>query len=175
MTHIKVKIKKCNKQHYLKNKNKFKQKNKQYRLKKIDELNLYNKLYRINNKEKINKQRNQHTHRRRQTDINFKILCNCRARIRQALKNGYKSAHTEELLMCTILVFKLNIESLWLPGMSWENYGYGANKWNIDHIIPCSFFNMLDPVEQHMCFRWQNCQPLWQTDNFKKSDKIISI
>jgi hypothetical protein len=75
--------------------------------------------------------------------------------------------------MCSIPKLKSYIESLWLSGMSWDNYGYGSNKWNIDHIIPCSFFNMLDPVEQYMCFRWQNCQPMWQKDNFKKNNKII--
>jgi len=31
---------------------------------------------------------------------------------------------------------------------------------------------MLDAVEQYMCFRWQNLQPLWQPDNQAKSDKV---
>jgi hypothetical protein len=169
------KIRKCNRQYYLKNKNKFKQKNKQYRLKKIDKLNQYNKQYRINNKEKIIKQHNQYTRRRRQTDINFKILCSCRARINQALKNNYKFSHTQNLIMCSISELKLHLEKQWLPGMTWDNYGYGNDKWNIDHIIPCSFFNLIDPVEQYMCFMCKNCQPLWQPDNFEKHNKIISI
>jgi hypothetical protein len=76
--------------------------------------------------------------------------------------------------MCSIDEFKKYIESLWSLGMSWDNYGFGNNKWNIDHIIPCSFFQyyIQDPVEQYMCFRWNNCQPMWQIDNLKKSDKI---
>ena len=57
--------------------------------------------------------------------------------------------------------------------MSWENYG--IHGWHIDHIIPCDFFNLQDPVEQYMCFRWQNLQPLWAKDNLKKSNKIINV
>ena len=56
--------------------------------------------------------------------------------------------------------------------MTWDNWGYGDNKWNIDHIIPCAFFDMSDPVEQHMCFHYTNTQPLWQTENFTKNDKM---
>ena len=169
------KIKKFNKQYYLRNKNKFKQKNKQYRLKKIDKINQYNKQYRLNNKEKIIKKHNQYTYRRRQTDMNFKILLNCRARINQALKNNYKSNRTTNLIMCSIDELKLHLEKQFEAGMSWNNHGIGKNKWHIDHVIPCSFFDMSDPVEQHMCFRWQNLQPLWQPDNLKKGDKIVSI
>ena len=75
--------------------------------------------------------------------------------------------------MCDISFFKLWLEAQWLPYMSWENYGHGKDRWNIDHIIPCSFFNMLDPVEQYMCFRYQNTCPMWQPDNFKKSNKLV--
>ena len=59
--------------------------------------------------------------------------------------------------------------------MDWNEYGNRESKlgWEIDHIIPCSFFNLKDSVEQYMCFRYQNLQPLWQPDNFKKGSKII--
>jgi hypothetical protein len=55
--------------------------------------------------------------------------------------------------------------------MSWENYGlYG---WHIDHILPCSSFDLLKPEEQRKCFHWSNMQPLWARDNLRKSAKII--
>ncbi len=62
--------------------------------------------------------------------------------------------------MCSVPELKQHLESHWQPGMSWSNYGYGSDKWNIDHIIPCSFFNILDPVEQYMCFNYTNEQVL---------------
>ena len=51
--------------------------------------------------------------------------------------------------------------------MSWDNYG----QWHIDHIRPCSGFNLLDPIEQRVCFHYTNLQPLWAGDNLKKSNR----
>ena len=78
-----------------------------------------------------------------------------------------------QYFMCSQKEFMDYIESLWLPGMTWENRGNGYGKWNIDHIIPISFFNMADEVEKYMCCRWQNLQPLWWEDNIEKNDKIL--
>lgn len=51
--------------------------------------------------------------------------------------------------------------------MSWENYG----EWHIDHIKPCSSFDLSDPKQQKECFNYTNLQPLWAIDNLKKSYK----
>lgn len=124
----------------------------------------------LNNKQHVNLYRTE----RYKTNLNYRISCLCRARIKDVIKGFYKSDKTAKLIMCSIPEFKLHIEKQWLPGMSWENWGFGIDKWVIDHIIPCSFFDMSDAVEQHMCFRWQNLQPLWWKDNLLKSDKIIT-
>ena len=105
-------------------------------------------------------------------DPAWKIIILLRCRMRLALKRNQKAGHTTELIMCSVSELKTHIEKQWLPRMNWENHGYGEDKWHIDHIIPVSFFDMSDAVEQHMCFRYQNAQPLWQTDNFDKRDKI---
>ena len=55
-----------------------------------------------------------------------------------------------------------------MNGMTWDNYG----EWHIDHIKPCSSFNMLIEEERKRCFHYTNLQPLWAIDNIKKSDKI---
>jgi hypothetical protein len=173
---------KCNqnaRKYYFKNIEKFKEKGKRFHLKNLEYFKQHSKHYRLKNPEKVKqykinnrKKLNQYEQHRRKTDINYKIIINCRARINCAIRNNSKSGHTIELIMCSIPELKLHIEKQFLTGMAWNNYGYGNDKWNIDHIIPCSFFNMSDPVEQYMCFRWQNLQPLWQTDNQVKSDKI---
>jgi hypothetical protein len=71
------------------------------------------------------------------------------------------------------------IECLWLPGMTWENYGSlpdGSQPidrvWQMDHIIPCSSFNLLDPDQQQKCFHYTNLQPLWAKDNLAKGSKV---
>jgi hypothetical protein len=55
--------------------------------------------------------------------------------------------------------------------MSWENYG----KWHIDHIIPCSSFNLSLPEEQRNCFHYSNLQPLWAKDNIFKANKSVQM
>ena len=66
---------------------------------------------------------------------------------------------------------KKHLEKQFQKGMTWNNYGmYG---WHIDHIIPCSAFNLNLESEQRKCFNYTNLQPLWAIDNIKKGDKII--
>lgn len=105
--------------------------------------------------------------KRRLNEPEFKILCNLRGRIRSALKNTRKSKTTKELLGCSIPSLKAHLESKFQPNMSWENYG----KWHIDHIKPCSSFDLTDLNQQKQCFHHLNLQPLWAKDNLSKSDK----
>ena len=65
---------------------------------------------------------------------------------------------------------RFHLQKNWLPGMSWENYGYYG--WHIDHIIPCSKFDLSKLEEQKKCFHFTNLQPLWALDNIKKSNKL---
>lgn len=68
------------------------------------------------------------------------------------------------MLGCEITFFKEYIESLFEDGMSWDNHG----EWELDHIIPCSSFNMNIKEDQKKCFHYTNIQPLWKTENRKK-------
>jgi len=53
--------------------------------------------------------------------------------------------------------------------MRWDNWGKGAGKWHVDHIVPCREFNLLRPVEQRACFHFTNLQPLWEAANYAKN------
>jgi hypothetical protein len=77
-----------------------------------------------------------------------------------------------DLLGCSLGFAKLYLESLFKEGMSWDNYGYGNDKWHIDHIIPCALFDFTDIEQQRRCFHYTNLQPLWQPENFKKGKSI---
>lgn len=112
--------------------------------------------------------RNQYQIQRRKTDVNFQISCNLRSRMNRALRNNQKSGHLLEILGCSIPELKTYLENQFLKGMTWKNYG----QWHIDHKIPCSIFDMSNPIEQKQCFHYTNLQPLWAEENFKKSDKI---
>ena len=92
-------------------------------------------------------------------------------RMRAALRHagGRKTKSTFDLLGCDSQSAKDWIESRFLPGMCWENWG---KVWHVDHIIPCASFNLLDESEQKKCFHYANLQPLWLKDNIQKGNRL---
>lgn len=126
-----------------------------------------NKYYQ-DNKPKIINQIRERSKLRRQTDPAFKLLCNLRRRLLNALHGNTKTLRTKELLGCTPEELKSYLSKLFEQGMTWENYG----EWHVDHVIPCSSFNMLLEEDQKKCFHFNNLQPLWAVDNLKKSAKL---
>ena len=105
---------------------------------------------------------------------NRKIRSCIGTRIRLALKGKRKSQKTIQLLGCNISEFVKYIENLWKEKMSWNNYGFGHDRWVLDHIIPCAAFDLSSPTEQEKCFHYSNIQPLWWIDNQIKSDLLPS-
>jgi hypothetical protein len=105
-------------------------------------------------------------------DPKWLLRKNLADRIREAVKNKYtkKAYKSMKLLGCTIENVRDHLESQFTDGMSWENYGRGG--WHIDHIIPCALFDLSKPSHQKVCFNYQNLQPLWESDNCSKGDKI---
>ena len=112
---------------------------------------------------------NRNERERRKNDINYRLACNLRCRIRCALHGGGKKESTFELLSCDIDFFKKHLESLFHSGMTWNNYG----KWEIDHILPCDAFKLQNSEEREICFAWWNMQPMWGKENSEKNNKII--
>ena len=103
------------------------------------------------------------------SDISFRIACNLRSRIRQALRKLTKSASTAQLTGCDLNELKAYITAKFQTGMTWENYGYYG--WHIDHIRPCDSFDLSDPAQQRTCFHYTNLQPLWRSNNQSKNAK----
>lgn len=75
-----------------------------------------------------------------------------------------RSKTTQSLVGCSQDALRLHLESKFMDGMSWDNYG----KWEIDHIKPCTAFDLTNPEEQSKCFHYSNLQPLWKADNIRK-------
>ncbi len=80
-----------------------------------------------------------------------------------------------ELLGCSWEEFVVYIERLWLPGMTWENYGNRRDQWSCDHIRPLTAFDLESPEEQRKAFHHSNIQPLWVPDNIRKSNKVLPL
>lgn len=105
----------------------------------------------------------------------FRLANNIRRRISHAICNGYKSAKTMSLLGCDITTLKQ-----WLQESANKNgcrdfdiNNYSGYEYHIDHIIPCSAFNLSCSYHQKLCFHYTNLQMLKAEDNLIKSNKVL--
>ena len=100
---------------------------------------------------------------------NHVIATTIRARLNRAIIQQFKKVKSIELLGCSIDECRLYLESKFKEGMSWENYG--SKGWHIDHVIPCSYFDLTLVDNQIKCFHYTNLQPLWWRENLEKADR----
>jgi len=123
------------------------------------------KLYKSKNKEQIRARARERYRIRYSNDVQFKLVETLRSRVCMAIRSQgtQKRVKTEELLGCTIDVFKRYIEAFWLPGMSWENHT--LKGWHIDHIRPVNTFDLTNLEQQKVCFHYTNLRPMWASDN----------
>lgn len=129
-----------------------------------------NSKYYRENKQKVMSRNNANTKKHLQNDPMFRITKNLRGRINTVLNGQAKSAKTLELLGCSLPEFKEHLEKQFNNSMTWENYG---GVWHVDHMKPCSKFNLLLADEQQKCFHYTNLQPLLAIENLQKYNKII--
>jgi len=96
---------------------------------------------------------------KRATDPQYRLGTSLRSRVNSALKGkAKKSAKTMELVGCTMDFLKEYLEARFLPTMTWDNYG---SLWHLDHIKPCSKYDLTDITQQQLCFHYTNLQPLF--------------
>jgi DNA gyrase/topoisomerase IV subunit A len=151
------------KEWYQKNRESILLERKEYQEINAEEIKDYQKTYRQEHKVELK----EYIRNKMRTNINFRILHCLRKRVWEVLKGYNKSAHTMELVGCSIEQLKNHLEKQFSKGMSWDNYG----KWHVDHVRPCASFDVSIPEQQKLCFNYTNLQPLWAVDNLIKSDK----
>ena len=105
---------------------------------------------------------------RYKSDIAYRLKHSLRRRLYTAIKGDYKSGSAVADIGCTISELKVYIDSKFLPGMSWENYG----RWHIDHKEPLDNFDLTNRTELLAACHYTNLQPLWAKDNLTKSNKV---
>lgn len=127
--------------------------------------------YRQKNIDKCREYERNWARKKRETSSTFKIAQNLRRRVREVIH--MKSTKTEELLGCAFDSFINYLESQFQSGMSWDNYGNKKDQWNIDHIKPCSAFDLSVLEQQKACFHYTNLRPLWSHENFSKGPRLI--
>jgi len=97
----------------------------------------------------------------------FKIPRALRHRLWHFAK-GFKYTSMRHIVGCTRVQLVKHLERQFLRGMTMDNYG----KWEIDHIIPCTMYDLTNPVHQAQCFHFTNLQPMWKADNIRKGNKL---
>ncbi len=116
-------------------------------------------------------------HRISTKDSAFRLKKICRSRIYNAIKRVGRvdrpriKYRTEHMIGCKMEHLVKHLESRFSKGMTWDNHG---SEWHIDHIIPCALFDFTNESHILQCSHYTNLQPLWATDNYAKSDNIIS-
>lgn len=111
------------------------------------------------------------THARRKSDLSYRLSKLLRNRFLRALHGNYKTGSAVDALGCSIDYFKFHMARQFQKGMTWSNMGKGKGKWNIDHIIPMSSFDLTDIAQVAVACNYKNMRPLWQEDNGKKKAK----
>tara|TARA_R100001163_G_scaffold4062_1_gene5633 strand:- start:262 stop:1437 length:1176 start_codon:yes stop_codon:yes gene_type:complete len=119
--------------------------------------------------------------KRKKDDPAYKLIRRMRLRTKKVLGASYRrSTHMTDVYTRLGVKngkeLKQHLESLWKPGMSWDNYGV-LDGWVIDHVIPLKYykdnFDLANDLEiQKKAFGKHNLQPLWWMENAKKSAKM---
>jgi len=113
---------------------------------------------------------------KRNNDVNFKIKDLIRGRIYSILKNKKAALginlHKQfnEIVGCDLLFFKEYINSKFKSGMAWDNHG---KVWQLDHILPCASFDLMQDKQLKACFHYTNYQPLYNKENMSKNKRML--
>jgi hypothetical protein len=138
-----------------------------------DKLNSYHKEWRENNIDKHRETKREYQKHKRHTDPIYKLISNFRTAIYQVLKenNVQKNGHYFDVLKYTPEELMSHLESKFIDGMTWDNYG----GWHVDHIKPISSFNIIEIADEEFmkCWGLDNLQPLWGMENIRKSNKLL--
>ncbi len=108
--------------------------------------------------------------KRYREDVEFKLAQRLRSRLRYVIAGNRKTGSALDLAGCTLDELRVHIESQFQEGMTWDNWT--LDGWHLDHIKPCSSFDLTDPEQQKECFHYTNLQPLWAEDNLKKGASL---
>lgn len=129
------------------------------------------KKYYQDNKEDIIRQTSKYKSEKIKTNPFFKLEVRLRSRIYTAftVQNKSKNDRTWKYINCSPTFFQEWINFQLYDGMTIENYG---KVWHIDHVVPCSKFDLSKKEDIEKCFCWKNLRPLLAKKNRNKYDKI---
>jgi hypothetical protein len=133
----------------------------------------YFKKYREKNADKIRETKRNYEKTRKSNDPLYKLISNFRTAIYQVLKenNVKKNGHYFDILKYTPQQLIEHLEKQFSDEMTWDNYGL----WHVDHKHPISLYNIEEIGDDEFlkCWSLDNLQPMWGSENIKKSNKLL--
>lgn len=72
-------------------------------------------------------------------------------------------------LGCDLQQARIWLESRFIEGMSWDNYG---SVWVIDHIVPVRLFNLFSQDDLKIAWHHKNLSPMLKEDNLHKEGDL---
>ena len=171
------------KQYYIDHKEEIAEYNKRYVIANKERKRAYKKQYYLVNKQKIlqyrknNREKLCRYHReKRKRDPILRLHRSVSESIRRCLKKnkGTKnSKKTFDILGYTAEELKKHLESTFVEGMDWGNYGHKG--WQIDHVRPVSSFAKIEGIESpefKELWSLENLSALFWWENVEKSDRL---
>lgn len=133
----------------------------------------YQKQYRSTPRYK--KMKCERENKRANEDPSYKMRKNISHSVRTYLKNnkGTKKNNTWSALPYSPQQLREHLESQFEDWMTWDNYGKGEGKWNIDHIHPQSLlpYDSLEHPNFLKCWELNNLRPLCSLENSSKGNR----
>jgi hypothetical protein len=159
-----------NRKYYQNNKNKIINQHKAYISNNESEIRQRRAEYYQNNKEAI---REKHKQYMKSYFIRYPEKRYAHSARRRANKLLRSICEKDDYLDCTSEFFQkwidYCIEVLEYSDMTIDNYG---NYWQIDHVIPCSLWDLTRDDHRANCFHWSNLAPMYADKNQSKKNKI---
>jgi hypothetical protein len=116
---------------------------------------------------------NENVRNRYKTDVNFRLRKVLRSRFTKTLKGKKASRSILRYVGMELGLLKEWFEYQFDDSMCWETHG---SFWDIDHVIPCSHFDLSKEEQVSECFHWSNLRPLEKSlNNSKNSSYDVDV
>ena len=122
----------------------------------------WKKQYTETHKDQIN----ENVRNKYKIDVNFRLKKILRSRFTKTLKGKKASRSILRYVDMELAILKEWFEYQFDDSMYWETHG---SFWEVDHVIPCSYFDLSKEEQVSECFHWSNLRPLEKSLNNSKS------
>lgn len=102
-------------------------------------------------------------------DARLRLMQRLQVKVNRMLKQTYNS--TTVMNFTEFKSAKEFNDHMWATrstGMTWQNYGFGDDKWNIGHRIARACYDPGNQSDVRNCWSRANLFAQWQTENFEK-------